>query len=317
MGKKLTTEEFIKKAKEIHGEKYDYSKVEYKDAYTKVIILCKEHGEFAQTPHNHISCKAGCPKCCKNHNRYTTDTFIATANKIHNGKYDYSLAHYTNGRKNITIICPIHGTFEQMPSKHLQGQGCPFCGKITASVSIKKELTDFVKEANLVHSNKYDYSLADYKNANTKIKIICPKHGIFEQTPHHHLGGHGCPKCSSSLLELEIMRLLKEKSVYFIHQYHADWLERQSLDFFLPVYNAAIECQGEQHFRKVYYRSKKWTDEKAVSNLKEIQEKDQIKKEKCANKGVRLYYYAKEEFKDIGDIFTDKNKLLKDILSIK
>lgn len=313
MGKKLTTEEFIKKAIEIHGDKYDYSKVNYVNAYSKIVIICKEHGEFLQTPHNYITNKSGCPKCCKNHNRYTTKTFIDASNKIHKNKYDYSLVNYEGGKTNVNIICPIHGMFKQMPSKHLQGHGCPICSKLLTKEQLKHNLNDFIEQATLVHLNKYNYSLVKYENANTKIKIICPKHGVFEQTPHHHLNGHGCPKCSSSLLELEIMQFLKEKNVYFIHQYRAKWLGRQSLDFFLPDYNAAIECQGEQHFEKVYYRSKQWTEKKAENNLFKIQERDKKKAEKCINNNVILFYYTGPKFKETPNAFTDKTILLQKI----
>jgi hypothetical protein len=313
MGKKYTTEDFISKAITVHGNKYDYSKVNYINANTKVIIICKKHGEFLQTPHNHITNKAGCPNCCKNHKRYTTETFIESANELHNGKYDYSLVKYVDGETKVKIICPIHGVFEQKPQKHLNGQGCKKCGKLLAAKKMSKQKEDFIKQASLIHSYKYDYSLVEYKNANCKVKIICPKHGEFWQTPHHHLKKHGCPKCNSSLLEVEMMEFLNKHEIKFIFQYRAKWLGKQSLDFFLPEYNAAIECQGEQHFKEVFYRSKHWTKEKAEKNFKEIQSKDKLKFKKCLDNNVRLFYFSNEDFKDVLGVYTDKNKLINDI----
>lgn len=126
-----TTDEFIFEAKKIHGDKYDYSKVEYVDCHTKVCITCPKHGEFWQTPANHLSGN-GCPKCgyekTISSNQYTTETFICEAKKIHGDKYNYSKVEYIDSKTKVCIICPQHGEFYQSPDKHLQGEGCPKCG---------------------------------------------------------------------------------------------------------------------------------------------------------------------------------------------
>ena len=133
MPRRLTQEEFIKRAKELHGDKYDYSKVEYTNSITKVCIICKRcGGEFFQTPDKHIYSKHGCKKCeCKERDdkrRITLDRFIQLANKVHNNKYDYSKVSYVNIQTNVCIICPIHGEFWQTPGSHVnQKQGCPKC----------------------------------------------------------------------------------------------------------------------------------------------------------------------------------------------
>jgi len=120
----------------------------------------------------------------------STNLFIIKSNKIHNNKYDYSLVDYKKSNLLVKIICPIHGVFEQRARNHLQGQGCPICnGKFLKSKKL------FIYESNIIHNNKYDYSLVDYKNNKTKIKIICPIHGVFEQRPDDHLNGRGCRKC--------------------------------------------------------------------------------------------------------------------------
>ena len=128
--KKLTTAEFIQKAKVVHGYKYDYSKTEYCGDKTKIIIICPEHGEFKQMPSSHLAGN-GC-KICANiflheRNATTTDEFIIKANIVHKNVYDYSKVHYINVYNNIIIICPIHGEFEKNPHNHLRGQGCPIC----------------------------------------------------------------------------------------------------------------------------------------------------------------------------------------------
>lgn len=192
-GRNLTTDAFIAKAREKHGGKYDYSKVRYTDSQTKITIICPEHGEFEQIPNNHLSGK-GCPKC-GGVAKLTTDEFIARSRNVHGDKYDYSKVRYVNARCKVTIICPEHGEFEQKAGKHLSGQGCPNC------VSFARSTTDmFVMKARKVHGDKYDYSKVKYVNGKTKVTIICPEHGEFEQMPSSHLKGHGCVKCGFEMI---------------------------------------------------------------------------------------------------------------------
>jgi hypothetical protein len=181
-------ETFINKGNYIHNNKYDYSLVNYINNKTKVKIICPIHGKFEQTPDKHINRKQGCPKCSKTF-KISTEDYIIEVNKTHNNKYDYSLINFNNLNDIIKIICPIHGEFEQKASSHKYGSGCPKC------VGKNKELNDIINELNNIHNNKYDYSLLNYVNAKTKVKIICPEHGEFEQTLNTHKNGHGCPKC--------------------------------------------------------------------------------------------------------------------------
>ncbi len=130
---KLTTEEFIKKAREVHGDRYDYSKVEYVNKKTKVCIVCSEHGEFKQSPQKHLAGQ-GCIKChhASLAKRYSLgrDKFIEKANSVHHYFYDYSAVEYINSHTHVQIICPIHGAFPQDPASHLQGHGCPICADV-------------------------------------------------------------------------------------------------------------------------------------------------------------------------------------------
>ena len=126
------TKSFISYANKKHNNKYDYSKVKYVNSQTKVCIICPEHGEFWMTPNNHTQKrKKGCPKCAiiKAHKKQalTTEVFIKKAKEVHNNKYDYSKVNYVNNRTNICIICPEHGEFWQLPTKHLIGHGCLKC----------------------------------------------------------------------------------------------------------------------------------------------------------------------------------------------
>ena len=190
---------FIQKAKDIHGDRYDYSKVEYKNTHTKVEVLCPTHGSFFPRPMDHVNKQSGCPEC-SGRKRRTTKTFIEDAKTIHGNKYDYSQAMFTNFDTKLTIICKQHGTFNMTPRAHLVSkQGCCMCGRERIGNIKRKPLGLFVEQASTVHNNKYDYSLVTYKNNKTKITILCPEHGQFQQPPDNHLSGQGCPTCGKAL----------------------------------------------------------------------------------------------------------------------
>ncbi len=193
--KKLTTEEFIEKAITVHGDKYDYSLVEYIRSAMKVKIICKEHNYiFETTPNNHLSGK-GCTKCA-NVYRKTTEEFITECILIHVDKYDYSLVKYIGAFTKVIIRCKVHDyIFSQTPSDHLSGKGCPKCGG-----NVKSNTKEFIEKAIAVHGYKYDYSLVVYNCNRTKVKIICKEHNyIFSQTPSAHLQGAGCHKCGGTI----------------------------------------------------------------------------------------------------------------------
>ena len=194
----MTTEDFIKKAKDVHGDRYDYSKVEYVDSKTKVCIICKNHGEFLQQASNHLR-GIGCPLCGiekrKAKRTHSIDVFLNAAKSVHGNKYDYSKVNYVNKRTPVCIICPLHGEFMQSPQKHIAGQGCEKCFRESLAKRYSMGRDVFVEKANAVYNGLYDYREVEYVNLHTQVKIICPIHGAFLQDPACHLRGHGCPKC--------------------------------------------------------------------------------------------------------------------------
>lgn len=203
------TSQFIEKALKIHGNKFDYSKVEYNGSHTKVSILCQEHGEFHQSPTNHLSGN-GCPKCAwqYNHGKYrltTFETFISQAKEIHAEKYDYSRVEWKNTSTKITIICPIHGEFTQMPQNHIRLKcGCRKCGREATKLKLSKYNTDyFIKNAIKIHGNRYNYSNSHCYSATDKVEINCCDHGTFKQIANQHLQGHGCPKCNFEQMAID------------------------------------------------------------------------------------------------------------------
>lgn len=322
MAKKLTKEEFVERSKAIHGDKYDYSMVDYVNNRTKVCIICPKHGEFWQTPSDHLLGK-GCKRCSveKNHKLMSGEEWIKLAKKHSSEPYDYSRVEYKGNKKKVEIICPKHGLFhirpndflsghrcpkcgvenrinkvstkqcefikklhsvfpeydtseveyvnshtkvrlccnrhgwfESLPYHLLSGHGCYKCGQESTHNKQRKSLETFIREAKSVHGDKYDYSNSEYLNRDSKLCIVCPKHGEFWQTPHAHVDLHrGCPICNNSLLEERISRVLDGEGIKFEREKKFNWLRQQRLDFYLPEYNVGIECQGIQHFEPVAY----------------------------------------------------------------
>jgi very-short-patch-repair endonuclease len=252
---RINIDYFIKKANLIHDNKYDYSVVNFINTRTKIKIICPKHKEFEQTPGNHLQGR-GCMECNK-HKKLSTIKFIEKSNIIHNNKYDYSKVNYINSKTKIKIICEKHGEFLTTPRTHLSGSICKLCffEKLTSNTN------EFINQSNIIHNNKYNYSLVKYESAHKKIKIICPKHNIFEQTPNSHLKGNGCPRCNDSKGEKEIINILTNNNIKFeIGKNFSNCRHKRKLkfDFYLPNHNICIEFDGEQHFKNVdYYGGKK------------------------------------------------------------
>lgn len=222
--KKLNTEEFIKRARKIHGDKYDYSKANYENMRTKISIICKIHGVFLQRPNSHLNNGKGCFDCSYYERRRTLNEFINEANKIHDNKYDYSKVNYVNNKTKVIIICKIHGEFQQKPTQHINtGCGCEKCGFKIISNKLKSNNEEFIKKSNSIYNNKYDYSNINYVNNHTYIKIKCNNHGIiFQQQPQKHLDGNeGCPKCKNNGYSKEQIKWLeflsKFNNIYIQH----------------------------------------------------------------------------------------------------
>ncbi|MBV7297718.1 GIY-YIG nuclease family protein [Enterovibrio paralichthyis] len=206
MSKKKDTKQFIAEARSVHGDKYSYEKTVYTNARSKVIITCPTHGDFEQMAYSHVATKSrrGCQLCgitiVTSGTRSNLSTFIERASSLHHGVYDYSKVVYSNSKNPVTIICPIHGEFQQSPEVHLRPAGCNSCKSLVAGQKRREKAgSKFIIRAKEVHGDKYDYSLASYQTAKTKVTIVCPSHGEFLQAPSCHLQGKGCDKCASIL----------------------------------------------------------------------------------------------------------------------
>lgn len=243
--KPLTTEIFKVEANAQHLSKYNYDKVDYKNHKTKVIITCPIHGDFKQIAGQHLK-GHGCPKCggC---GRYTTESFIEEAREVHGDKYNYSEAEYITAHKHLIIICPKHGEFKMSPTAHLTGSGCKLCGYESASEKQTSNTEEFIAKAKAIHGDKFDYSLVDYKRNSMKVKIICPTHGIFEQTVSDHLSGYGCNQCGIEATA-DARRKTTEQFIEEAKAIHGDTYDYSLVDYVTAKDKVTIICKKHGEF---------------------------------------------------------------------
>lgn len=290
MPAKLTQEQVIARAVTVHGDKYSYELVEYKDANTKIKIVCQEHGVFEQKPSNHVNLKKGCPGCYGN-KKLTTEEFIKKAKIVHGNTYDYSLVDYKNNHEKVVMLCDKHGTFEQTPHNHLMGKKCWSCSNEERSLSKIKTNKKFITESKVIHGDKYDYDLVVYQSAHEKVLIRCREHGVFEQTPDKHLVGQGCPSCScvgQSRPETEIIELIQRLGLRVVHG-DRSIIKPLEIDILVPEAKLAIEFNGnywhsDQQKPKSYHFDKTKAANEAGYRMIHVWEgdwddrKDQIKR---------------------------------------
>ena len=204
--RKLRQQEFISKATEKFKGKYNYDKVIYKKANIPVIITCPIHGDFQQTPTQHLRL-TGCPRCAKKKSikspqkiQEAKEIFLTKAKAIWGDKFDYSKVDYESSGIKVCIICSKHGEFWQTPGHHIAGEQCPKCSQEEA-VEKRKVLSEvqFLKTA---HNKfpQYDYTRVEYINAKTPVEIVCPLHGAFWVTPDNFIRTCtiGCQKCAKN-----------------------------------------------------------------------------------------------------------------------
>jgi hypothetical protein len=203
MPAKISLNNFLVRAKNIYGDKYDYSKSIFLGTSKKIEIICPKHGSFWQLPIDHLTHECGScgvEKRSKSH-IFNFEKFLEKAKEKHKDKYFYYEETYSSAKSKIKINCKKHGDFWQQAYNHYSGQGCPKCN--TGKPPFKT-LEQFLNQANKVHGNKYDYSKVNFKTYSFKVEIICPDHGSFWQTPTNHATSeYGCIKCSKAVSKQE------------------------------------------------------------------------------------------------------------------
>jgi hypothetical protein len=247
MSKKVTTQDFISRAREVHGDRYDYSKSVYVSATTPMTIICPEHGEFQQRPVNHTMGR-GCRDCAGN-KPLTIAKFIERANAKHRNRYDYSQVAFEGVENKVTIICPEHGPFEQRVMVHLKGFNCPKCGREQVADKLSHSLERFISDAIAAHGDKYDYTEVEYVNALSNVKIVCPVHGPFLQKPANHVRGVGCSKCSD-IVAADKRRLSTEEFVERARRVHGDKYDYSQSQYVTSHDKVEIVCPQHGVFRQ-------------------------------------------------------------------
>lgn len=233
-GKRKSADEAIISFKGTHGDRYDYSLVRYKNIDTKVKIICAEHGVFLQTPYSH-AIGNGCPKCIGRHK--TQDEVIELFKLAHGERYDYSQVVFVRVNDKVDIICREHGLFSQSATNHMSGNGCSKCAGI-----YQYSTNEAVAKFKAIHGGTYNYDLVDYVNTGTKVKIVCCRHGIFEQAPYSHLSGAGCPTCASSYQPSTIEVIEQFKAI------HLDRYDYSKVDYQGAFIEVEIVCEVHGSF---------------------------------------------------------------------
>lgn len=321
---KKYAEDFFEKAKKIHVNENGEPKYRYYDNYKtsriKIAINCPKHGDFNQTPNEHIQGK-GCPLCAKEKHdelKKEESVFISQLSEKIRNEYDFSKFKYINCRTNVCLICHKkdengneHGEFWKRPDALVRGQYCPKCSREDLAGSQRFTKEEAVKRFNSVHNFKYSYEKTEYVDMHHYITITCPIHGDFVMLASNHALGYGCPKCDYSRLESFFASELDKRGIKYVFEKRFDFFEgrKYSIDFYLPDYNIGIECQGGQHFSPCSIFG-------GEERFKLQIERDLRKKQLCEENGVKLLYYTNVKIPDDFNLYhveTDIEKLLKNI----
>lgn len=182
--------------------------------------------------------------------KVTTEEFIAKAKVCHNDKYDYSQAVYTGAINQISIICPIHGMFQQKAANHLQGKGCAKCGNTLSGDTQRGNTLDFIRRASILHKNKYDYSKAIYISSRRKVIITCSIHGEFTQTPDSHLSGQGCALCGY-VRSTEAGRGSTDTFIKRAKEVHGDSYRYENTQYVNTIHPVIITCTVHGDFIQI------------------------------------------------------------------
>jgi len=297
--KKKTTMWFVDRAKQIHKDKYDYSKVEYVKNNIKVCIICPEHGEFWQTPSVHLS-GCGCPKCVGKYQ--TTEEFIMKSKELFKN-IDYSKVVFRKVDEKVCLFCKEkdennreHGEFWQTPHNHLKGhRGCPKCAIYDKSKKLMHDENIFIEKINKLFPDKYDTSKITYNGSKEKIEVICKKHGSFWIRPDKLLQGEGCPKCGHicSKAEDEIKKFITEISNLKVEERLKTIIPPYELDIYIPEKKLAIEYNGLKWHSYEYNENKDYHLNKT---------------ELCEKQGIRLIHIFEDEWQEHCEIVKTKLK---------
>jgi len=289
------TEFWINKAIEVHGSKYDYSLVDYVGNKKEVTIICKTHGEFKQKSISHLL-GYGCRKCgtsmgslkqLKSNSEFIKELksrqpkLLSSLKNI--GKYE--------GYNNNILVEDDFGKLKTTPCRLLAGK----LPNIKSAVNKTEYFKSILKYK---RGSEYDYSEVKYVDSETKITIICKKHGEFTQLPYNHLGGQDCPHCRESKMESKIRIILNDENIGFIQEHTFEDCKNKGrliFDFYVPSVRVCIEADGIQHFEPIEFFG-------GENGFLKTKVNDEIKTEYCEKNGITLIRIPYFKFDDIEEI---------------
>lgn len=299
---------FLERAEKIHQNRYEYFEESFSNYTSKMEIFCSEHGFFKQTPHTHVSMRAGCPKCglikSARSNQKGWESVLILFRDIHGDKYKYDESTYKDVSSKMKISCSIHGWFLQKPYQHYSGSGCNECAIIDVHNRQKIDFIEFKERSQREHGYRYEYFEEDYIDIFTPVKISCEKHGYFYQKPRDHYRGSGCPKCQSSRGENTVRLFLQELNIEFQEQKTFEGLEFKSklkCDFYIPSVNTVIEFNGLQHYEPISIFG-------GLMGLQETQKRDIIKYNFLEQNNINLIV-VRYDIEDIKHYLKEKIKI--------
>lgn len=294
MARKKTHKEFIEEVKIIHPDLKILD--EYIGRDNKILVQDKLGIKYLTKPDYLILGKHPCISSALD----VENAFKIKSENVHGiGVYDYSLVEYKGNKTKVKIICQKHGEFMQSPNSHMRHRGCPKCGTINSNKKITLNNKEFIRRSKKTHGDKYDYSLVYYKDSKTKVKIICSKHGEFNQVPYYHVYGNGCPNCSKSKGQLEVERILNEYNINYETEKTFKGCKFKRLlrfDTYLPELNFLIEYDGLQHFEPVFGGEKEFLG---------TQKRDKIKNEFCKKESIPLLRIPYTQFNEIENLISN------------
>lgn len=302
---RITFKEFKKRAREVHGEKYNYISDSYTMVSEKVSVICHDHGEFKINGTNHLNGEA-CYNCgiekIRDDKLIPLEEIKKNLRVKYEDRYVYDFSDYVDTSTPVSIKCPDHGYFKSTIKQHLRSpHGCPSCSNEARAESQILPFANYKERFIQKHGKKYKYNENSFKSGSAKMEIICDKHGAFDQAPLVHQNGHGCPRCKSSTGENLIRILLENKEIDFEEQKVFEGLRDKRplfVDFYINKINTVIEYNGIQHYEAFDF----FGGEKSFKNGVK---KDKIKMNYCNKNGINFEVIRYDE-----DVQTRMNEIL-------
>lgn len=299
-------ESVVHKARQVHGDTYEYLKLGKLWGRPSIYFLCKEHGEVHKTTNKHISAKQGCPKCSNlessQNKRYSFVEYKTKALKVHGGVYNYKGLSIEDGFTYVNYECKQHGAVRQLAASHLIGSGCNTCGYLRSGELLRHSLESFKQAADAVHGSRYEYLDLGINphNRRSTIRYLCKKHGEHTQGISEHLGGQGCPKCSTRISKGELELLAYIQTIYPTTAGSYKYQGKKEIDMYIKPLNLGIEYDGLP-WHSTKYRTKEQQLAKGMELLHEGIRLIRIFEDEWINRKEQVKEYLKYQVGKVPD----------------